>query len=156
MNVLSLRCSQPADLETILKFSGVQAIDSTLLFGLEHLEFAIQKAKTAFERGDCISSNILIEAVIRASGQRQIKKALEMYGLNGSKEIVLFGEAIPQDLLELLEGESFDIKMDEKRISNLKKAFNIEDKEIEVFKHLPEEDALKELILERVALVSLL
>ncbi|MFQ5800977.1 MAG: KEOPS complex subunit Cgi121 [Candidatus Hydrothermarchaeales archaeon] len=155
LKIIALRCSHPVYKETFKEYLGVQAIDADLLFGVEHVEFAAKKAKKAFENGENISNNLFVETIVRASGQRQIKKAMEMFGLRGSKEIVIFGEEVPEEVKKLLEAESFEIRMDGGRLEILKEAFSITDAEIMAVSDHPAE-AIKELIKERVSLVSTL
>ncbi len=47
------------------------------------IESAYQKAKRSFERGTNISRDIETETILYVSGERQISKAMERYGLNG-------------------------------------------------------------------------
>lgn len=155
MKVIALRCSRPVHKDTLKGYIGIQVIDAGLVFGVEHIEFATEKAKKAFENGENISNNHFVETLVRASGQRQIKKAMEMFGLRGSKEIVIFGEEIPEEVKKLLEAEGFEIRMDGKKQESLKEAFSIADEEIKAVSDHPEK-AIKELIKERVSLVSIL
>jgi KEOPS complex subunit Cgi121 len=149
------RCREPVYKETLSDYPDIQALDSKFLYGVEHLEFALQKAKMAMENGGGISSNIFLETIVRASGQRQIKKALEKYGLNGSTEIAIFGENIPRELQTLLGAEEIEIIIDPYRMASLKEAFAIKDEELDSMSDLPTE-AIKDLIKERMALVSIL
>ena len=95
MKIKAYRCDSPVEKDIIEKYPGIQVVDSTLLFGLEHIGLAVEKAEQAFESGCNTSDNIFVEVLLWASGQRQIKRALEMYGLNGSQEVVVFGAEIP-------------------------------------------------------------
>jgi KEOPS complex subunit Cgi121 len=155
MKVQAFRCKKILDRETLKSYTKIQAIDASYLFGLEHVEFAIQKARKAYRRGENISSNLFVEVITRASGQRQIKLAMEMFGLKSSKEIVIFGEEIPTELINHLGAREFEIKIDQKKHEMLKKGFSIDEWELEAFAGSPEE-AIKNLIKERIALVSLL
>jgi KEOPS complex subunit Cgi121 len=141
--------------DTLRDYPDIQVVDSKLLYGVEHLEFAIQKAKMALDNGGGISSNIFMETIVRASGQRQIKKALEKYGLKGSTEIAIFGERIPGEVQTLLGAEEIEIKIDSHRLESLKEAFSIKDEELNSMSDFPAE-AVKDLIKERIALVSIL
>jgi len=47
------------------------------------IESAYLKAKRSFERGTNISRDIETETILYVSGERQISKAMEKYGLNG-------------------------------------------------------------------------
>jgi tRNA threonylcarbamoyladenosine modification (KEOPS) complex Cgi121 subunit len=155
MRVRAFRCKKTLDREMLNSYTEIQAIDASFLYGLEHAEFAIQKARKALECGENISSNLFVEIITRASGQRQIKRAMEMYGLQGSREVVIIGEEIPLEFLDHLGAKEFEIKIDEKKLEMLKKGFSIDEGELEAFAGSPEE-AIKDLIKERIALVSLL
>ena len=78
-----------------------------------------------------------------------------MYGLRGSREIVVFAEALPKEIEELIGAEETELKMDASRIEALKEAFSISDEELEAVPDDPRE-AVKMLIRERIALVSVL
>jgi tRNA threonylcarbamoyladenosine modification (KEOPS) complex Cgi121 subunit len=93
--------------------------------------------------------------VVRASGQKQISRALDMFGLKGTREIAIFGTDIPAELIESIGGDEFTILLDRGRISRLKRAFAISDEEILAFTENKNE-AIKKLINERIALVSTL
>jgi tRNA threonylcarbamoyladenosine modification (KEOPS) complex Cgi121 subunit len=152
LKVCAYRLEKPVHKEIFAEFRDIRAIDSTYLFGVEHIEFAHKKAKKAFKRGENISSNIYIETLVRASGQRQIKKALEAYGLRGSREIIVFGDNFPGNLKSLLRAKELDIRLDRWRLENLKDVFQISDDELQAMSEDPEE-AVKELIKERISLV---
>ncbi len=155
MKIQAWKCKSPVYKDTFKDYPDIQAVDSSLLYGVEHLEFAIQKANNALENADNISSNLFVETIVRASGQGQIKRALEKYGLNGSTEIAVFGERIPNELQSLLGAEKTKIIIDPHRLERLKEAFSINDDELSAVSTVPEE-AIKDLIKERIALVAIL
>ncbi|RMF88814.1 MAG: hypothetical protein D6733_07765 [Methanobacteriota archaeon] len=130
-------------------------MDSRLLYGVEHVEFALEQAGKAFERGSNISSDPFVEVLVRASGQRQIKRAIDMFGLHGSREIVLLGPEMPEGLLESIGAVESEIRLDNERLQRLKEAYSITDAEIGAVSDSPAE-AVKDLIKERIALVSVL
>jgi KEOPS complex subunit Cgi121 len=155
LKILAMRCKRPVYQDTLKDYGEIQAIDATFAFGPEHIEFAVNKAKRAFEHGENISTNPFIETIVRASGQRQIKKAMDMFGLRGSQEIILFGDQIPKEAIESVEAREFEIEIDAKKLEMLKEAFSITDEEIKAVSDSPVK-ALKDLIKERIALVSTL
>ncbi len=155
MKVQAWRCKEPVHKDTLRDYPDIQAVDSTLLYGVEHIEFAIGKAKLALANGDSISSNIFVETIVRASGQRQIKKALEKYGLKGSTEIAIFGEKIPEEVQTFLGAVETEISIDSERLEALKEAFSIKDEELNSISQ-SQAEAVKELINEKIALVSIL
>jgi tRNA threonylcarbamoyladenosine modification (KEOPS) complex Cgi121 subunit len=154
MNIRSYRCPEPVFRETLRGHGGIQAIDSSLLFGVEHVAYALKAAMRALERNEKISDDIFVDVITRASGQRQIKKAFDMYGLRGSKEIVVFGEKISNDLELFLGAEEFRIEIDQTRLENLKEGFSITDNELKTQGGSLEE-VIKALIIERIALISI-
>ena len=149
-----LKCKKPVDKEILNKYKQLQAIDSKNLLCREHLEYAIEYAERAFKRNQNISKDFLIEIVVRASAQRQIKKAFEIFGLKNSCEIAIFGEKIPEKLLKEYKCEEIEIKTDEKRCRRVKKIFNVDDKEI-MTRNLSVKEALLNIIKERMALSSI-
>ncbi len=153
MRVIALRCFKPVDLADLKGFKEIQAIDSTNIYGLEHVEFALEAAKKSFQRKEALCTDFFVEALTRASGQRQIKKAIDMFGLKGSTEIVVFGENIPSGLITALKGVEHDIILDRSRLERLKVAFSISDEELNAVSDNVFE-AVKELINERIALIS--
>ena len=155
MNTISLFCKRPVNKEILEEFDGLQIIDSTLLYGTEHIEFAHKIAVNAFGRDENISSDLFVETIVRASGQRQIKKAMKMYGLKDSNSIVVFGEKIPTDLLIRIDGKEFEIKMDAQKIKMLKSAFFLSQNELYGAAN-SELDVIADLIKERVALAHLI
>lgn len=156
MKIHSLYCKKPFTRELLSSFPEIQAMDSYLLYGVEHLEFALEKAKNAMIRGDHISEDLFVEAILRTSGQGQIKKAFAMFGLKRSHEVVVFGEKIPlEELSRTLLAEDFTISIDTSRFNRIKQAFGINQEELA---SLPghEHDVLKMLINERIAMTGFL
>ncbi len=154
MIVKTYRCNESVHKDFFDDFRGVHGIDSRYLYGAEHLHFACTRAKREGERGGRISNDPFMEAVLRASGQRQIKKALAIFGLNSSHEIAIFGEEIPDELLEDLGAVEVELIMDTERLERLKQTFSITETEIAAVSDTPAE-AVKALIKERISLVSI-
>jgi tRNA threonylcarbamoyladenosine modification (KEOPS) complex Cgi121 subunit len=155
LKIRTLRCGIPVYKEALQDYDKVQGIDASLVYGYGHIEFALNQALTGIEAGVCVSENPFIETVVRASGQKQISKALDMFGLKGTREIAIFGTDIPANLIESIGGDEFKIILDRGRISRLKSAFSINDEEILAFSENKNE-AIEKLINERIALVSTL
>ncbi len=155
MKVRAYRCEKPVDFEKLVGFKEVHAVDSTLLYGIGHVESAFHLATRAMDRGENISSSDFVETIVRASGQRQIKKAIAMFGLNGSREIVIYGEKISEEVESHLGAVDTEIKIDGKKLDALKNAFSISDTELYAVSDTPFE-AIKDLIKERIALLSTL
>lgn len=154
MIVKAYRCKEAIHKDAFDGFSGVQAVDSRNLYGSEHLFFAYTSAKKAGERGERISNDLFVETVLRASGQRQIKKALDIFGLRGSHEIAVFGEEIPEEMVERLGAVEMELVMDPERLERLKQTFSITETELTAVSDIPKE-SIKDLINERIALASI-
>ncbi len=100
MKAIPLRCTKAVPKEALERYKGVQLLDARLVAGMGHLEFAMAQAERAFQRGENISSDPLFEVLVRASAQRQIKRALEVFGLKGGREVVLLCHEVPEALLQ--------------------------------------------------------
>jgi KEOPS complex subunit Cgi121 len=151
MKIKAYRCDSPVEKDIIEKYPGIQVVDSTLLFGLDHIKLALEKAEDAFRTGSNTSDNTFVEVLLWASAQRQIKRALAMYGLNGSQEVVVFGAEIPTGFSNAPGVCEVEIMLDKSRLDALKRAFSITDTEMGVVP-VSAEKAVKELICERISL----
>lgn len=130
-----------------------QAFDADLVFGEDHLLSAWEKAERAYRRGRNVARDRMVEALLFASGERQITAALDKMGLKpGSDTMVLLTamEGKAEDLLDALDLERDDALV-AGRLERLA-AFGIGRAEIET---VPEGDVF-DLVLERVALVETL
>jgi KEOPS complex subunit Cgi121 len=157
MKVIAMKCTTPLNKEDIDK-RGVQLIDLSYVAGKGHIEFAIDQAKRAFERRTNISDDIFVEVLVRMSGQRQIKKAIQLFGLKDSKEVAVIFEGKHEDFF-IPSGCSRDdsiFRIDQKKYERIKRAYNISEREIEIVNPKDRFKALEEIIKERVAMVSVL
>ena len=59
----------------------IQFFDGKLVATWEHLYFAVLNALMAFRTGRNISKNLAMEAMLYASAQRQIRKAIQLIGV---------------------------------------------------------------------------
>jgi len=153
-----VECRRGVNKDILLKHASLQAIDASLLYGLKHAETALREALKAFENKDNLSKDLYVEIIARASGQRHIKKALEMFGLRNSKEILLMGKDVAEmeKFIREVGGKEFEVKMDRKKLERLKKGFNISESEISASPLESEEETVKAIINERIALISVL
>lgn len=154
MRIRALRTQNPVNMDVLKKFKDVQLFNASNIYGLEHVIFALEKAEAAFENGEAISSNLFVEVMVRASGQRQIKKAIELFGIEGSSEFVVLGE-FPDNLHELLEAADFEITLDEERLTLLKEVFAISEEELSGVETSTEHPIIS-LINERIALTGVI
>ncbi len=157
MNILPLRSEKPLNKEILEDYTDIQLVDSRLVAGLGHIEFAASQAEMAFERNENISNDPLIEVMLRMSGQRQISKALEMFGLKDSKEVVWISKQDPESFLKAngWERDESILDMDEDRFERIKERFHIDELELEAASNNDRASALLDIVKERVALVSL-
>jgi len=138
----------------------IQGLNSDLLAGERHLNFAIEKALRAFAEGKNVAKDPGIEIMRYAAGERQIGRSF-LIGLSEGENraaFVLLGEKEKVEkalsgLNKLLEEWPCAGQLAytaEKRKGILEK-FGIEDPELEA----AGEERIPELVLERVALADL-
>lgn len=155
---LFIRCKRGVNKDILLKHASLQAIDAGMLYGAGHAEAALREAQKAFENRENLSKDLYVEIIVRASGQRHIKKAFEMFGLKNSREILVIGKNSREieKLIKEAEGREFEVKMDKRRVETLKKGFEISENELSASPLENEEEAVKAVINERIALISIL
>lgn len=155
MKIIPLKCKKPLNKEVLKKYKHVQIIDSRFVAGRGHIEFAVEQAEKAFKRGENFSDDFFIEVLVRASAQRQIKKAFEIFGLRNSKEVVLICEGMPERLLKEYGCEEAVIEMDRGRYEQIKELFEVGEKEIRAVAKSRAEvtGILENAVKERIALI---
>jgi len=145
----------------------VQFFDAKLIAGQQHLYFAALNALKAFEKKSNISSSLAIEALLYASAQRQIRKAVDTLGVkqDSSQVAVLIIAENRQGMdgclkvvSRLIPGERNDgvLELTDEKIGGIKKLFGISDLEIEAKLRRKglEREALADLVIEHVALLA--
>lgn len=149
-----------------VKDSYVQIFDATLIAGWEHLYFAALNSIKAFRSGLNISKNLAVESLLYVSGQHQIKKAVEMFGVkpNSPNVAVLIIAREKEDTVsalelvsEILSDKLCDdvLELTDEKVEAIKDAFNISNLEIEAASRGEElKKALTNLVIEHVALLS--
>ncbi|MHA2408275.1 MAG: KEOPS complex subunit Cgi121 [Candidatus Ranarchaeia archaeon] len=143
----------------------LQVLDANLVAGSSHLLFATINALHAFQYDRNISKRLEIEILLYASGQRQIKKAMEMLGLKkGTSEIaVVFVvddkrkvNQIEKAITELIPGIRADqvLELTEKKVKHLIEVFGITDTELKTMSKSNTclMETLRTIIIERIAL----
>ena len=146
--------------------AAVQFLDAERVAGAQHLYFAALNALNAFERRRNISNSLAVEALLYASAQRQIKKAVDMLGIkDGSSEVAVLimaknkqeNDAYTRLVAKLIPGERDDnvLELTDKKVKNIKKLFRISNLEFEakVKRKGLEKEALTNLVIERTALL---
>jgi len=144
----------------------IQFFDANLIATQEHLYFATLNALQAFRSKTNISKSLAMEAMLYASAQRQIQKAIQRCGINPettSMAVTIIGEDPPQIKTTLQAISTYvGVEPDEKvlEMSNFKEhkiieAFQITDQELKaVMKNENCEEAVVNLVIERVALLA--
>jgi KEOPS complex subunit Cgi121 len=149
------------------KGASVQFFDAKHVAGPQHLYFAALNALNAFHKNTNISNNLAVEALLYASAQRQIKKAVKMLGIkHDSSEVAVLiitenrhrkSDSLRQ-VAKIVPGERDDgvLELTEKKLGNIKKLFGISDIEFEskLEKEGVEKEALTDLVIERMALLG--
>lgn len=159
MRAVPLRCKRPPGIEALERYKDVQLIDPAYVAGEEHLNSAISQAEKAFLRKENISTNPLIEVLVRASLTGQIKNAFETLGLRGSNEVIAISEEYPKGLIEeygCVEDKSI-LDIDEKKYERIKEVFGIGEREIMAVSGPGFTDrvrTLQRVITERIALIN--
>lgn len=146
--------------------AAVQFFDVKHVAGPQHLYFAALHALNAFDKNVTISNNLAVEALLYASAQRQIKKAVQMLGIkeDSSELAVLIMTEKGHEKLdclsqvtEMVPGERDDtvLELTDKKVKKIKKVFSISDLEVEakLKKEGLEKEALTDLVIERMALL---
>jgi tRNA threonylcarbamoyladenosine modification (KEOPS) complex Cgi121 subunit len=144
----------------------VQFFDAELVATWQHLYFAVLNALLAFRSEMNIAKSVAMEAIIYASAQRQIRKALHTIGFKGDSTnvaMVITGEnpASVEALLSAVskrvgvEPDDTVLELSRKKARRIRQAFGITGKELETVTE--KEDgvqALVDLVIERMALLS--
>ena len=156
-------------IQNIRKETGnviVQFFDARFVAGYEHLYFAVLNALTAFKHGLSISKNLAIEILLYAAAERQIRNAGQLLGIwedTAKVAVVILAESKDEvvkaldkvsSIIQAEENESI-LEIDDEKFETIKKLFNVSDLELEAKLERKglEKKALKDLIIERVALL---
>lgn len=134
----------------------------------KHVWHAVNAGLSAFETDSMILKDLALEIVVRLSGQRQVKMALDLFALDNAKTV---GVVVIADSKKELEQKFREIKTEfefkelnektffeqnwKKNSGKIKKAFGISEKEISAFEQWPKQKAVEALIIERIALLGL-
>ena len=144
----------------------VQFFDAKYVAGHQHMYFAALHALNSFDKNEAISNNLSVEALLYASAQRQIKKAVQMLGIkqNSSELAALImtdkgnnKTDVLSQIHEIVSGEQDDsvLELTDEKVENIKKVFGISDLEVEakLKKEGLKKEALTDLVIERMALL---
>lgn len=145
--------------------ANVQLFDANKIAGPDHLYFACLNALEAFKNNANISKSIDFEILLYASGQRQIKRAIEMLGVSASTRnvavVYLSNDLKPikdsETKLSQLIGTPNDsvLAVGPDKVNKIVETFSISKREMEVVgrKGMGVEEVLSRLVVERVALL---
>ncbi len=142
----------------------VQVLDAALIAGFEHIYFAVLNALKSFKTGLNVSRSPAVEVLLFASGQNQIKRAIEILGVKPSSSSVALiiiaddrAEAIAtfNYVSNMLGGDRDQsvIELTDEKIPGIIEAFNISSLEIEASMRASLKDAVKSILIERAALL---
>lgn len=144
----------------------VQFFDAKFIAGPEHLFFAVLNALTAFKNNLNISKSLAVEILLYAAAERQIRNAVKFLGVREETRdvaVVVLAESREKvigvlDKLSRIIHASQDesvLEIDDEKFEAIRKLFNISDLEIEAELERKglEKEALKDLVIERVALL---
>jgi tRNA threonylcarbamoyladenosine modification (KEOPS) complex Cgi121 subunit len=144
----------------------VQFFDAELVATWQHLHFAVLNALLAFKNERNISKSVAMEAMLYASAQRQIKKAIAFMGVkcdSANVAVVIIGESLDSVKAVLsavskrigAEPDEAVLELSRKKAQRIREAFGITEKELEaVMEKNNADQALVKLVIERMALLS--
>jgi KEOPS complex subunit Cgi121 len=148
-----------------VKDSFIQFFDANLVAGFSHLLFSVLNALKAYEVGNNISNNLSLEILLYASGQHQIKKALDLLGIKkDSSEIVVLVLADSKlkalktlnFVSNLLGGNVCDSVMEigDEKADYIQNIFGITNLEIEASLRKTKSETISNLLIERAAILA--
>jgi len=143
----------------------IQFFDAELIATQEHLYFAVLNALQAFKNKTNLSKSPAMETILYASAQRQIQKAIERSGIKPQTKnmaVVIIGDD-PRQIQSAVQAvtKSVGSKPDESVLeitkpkeTKIRKAFEITDTELKTLEGEGQKNAIANLVIERVALLS--
>ena len=174
--VQGFRDANVTDSEKVLRelresFQGIdlQLLRADRVAGKEQIIFAARNAVESFQSKDRRAKHLSMEFLLFASGEHQILEAIKLLGVTASsRELALVSlsntrldsNRLSNRAMESVKGIPDDTVLQiktRKKAKDLKRAYNIPDKELNASKMPSEEDnsVLKRLIIERAALLAL-
>ena len=174
--VQGFRYACVTDSEKVLRdlrrsFQGIdlQLLRADRVAGREHIVISARNAVDSFQSKDRRAKHLSMEFLLFASGEHQIIEAIKLLGVTASsRELALVGlsetsldaSLLSNRAMESVKGIPDDTVLQittQKKVEDLKRAYNIPDRELNASKMPSEEDnsVLKRLIIERSALLAL-
>ena len=152
----------------------IQAMNAELIAGEEHIKSAVKKALRAVERNRNITNDLSLEILLYAAGRRQIERALAMgvsesegenaktvaivivdtyTSASGGKDLdMVAGEVKKATMMVEEPVQELELEHNEDKKEKLKQFFEISEDELKAVG----ESKLKQLVLERVAMLDVL
>ena len=132
-----------------------QALDARMVVSEKHIQFAVEKALSAFSDGRNIANDPGMEIMRYASGERQIERALAMGVSDQTRRIALVlvkvddqgGWPDDRELCQIIEPDGESGLFDPGAVKDV---FNISSQELQAVG----EERMEDLVIERVALVE--
>jgi KEOPS complex subunit Cgi121 len=145
--------------------ASVQFFNAELVATWQHLYFAVLNALLAFRSKGNISKSVAMEAMLYASAQRQIRKAIQLIGVkrdSANVAVVVIGanaDSVKSTLSAVskrvgVEPDETVLELDREKVRSIRKAFGIRADELEAVDEKDAEQALVNLVIERTALLS--
>ena len=155
-------------IRTKIKPNHIQVLDAKFVAGEKHLLFAILNALNAFQQSHNISESLEVEVLLYASGQRQIRKAIDLLGVKPATSEIAVAvitankddvKGIEAKIAGIVPGKREDnvLRHQEGKAERLIEAFDITDTELEVASENRETlwEALVAIIIEKCALLAI-
>lgn len=144
----------------------IQFFDAELVATWQHLHFAVLNALLVFKNERNISKSVVMEAMLYASAQHQIRRAIDLMGVkcdSANVAVVIIGESLDSVKKALsavseaigAEPDGTVLDLSRKKARRIREAFGINEKELKaVMEKNNVEQALVKLVIERMALLS--
>jgi tRNA threonylcarbamoyladenosine modification (KEOPS) complex Cgi121 subunit len=144
---------------------AIQFFDADLIATGEHLYFAALNSLQAFKNKTNISKTVAVESMLYASAKRQIQKAIDLIGVKPESKniaaLIIGGKAEDVDtiLQELnvylgLQPNEAVLELTAYKQQKIQDALRISEKELKTATKTTTEQALVDLVVEHVALLS--
>ena len=141
----------------------VQAFDADMIYGKNHILSSIEHARRAIERNTNATNSLVMETMLYASGERQLKLAIPKMGIkNGGRNIafvfLIDTERIKDEIIDHLIDEMFELlslcRNDDVLEGDIEvlRRFGINENEIKTVMNAKYGD----LILEKIAMVDII
>jgi len=148
-----------------LKEVEIQFFEANLIATEQHLYFAVLNALQAFENRTNISNSIAMETMLYAAAQGQIQKSIKQLGIKPETKnmaVTIISSRIEEieNLLQQLstcvgsQPDPTTLEITEDKKARIIETFKISNEEIETLTENNLKDAIVDLVIERVALLT--